>query len=138
MRVNLSALAVVTLIAGAVPASAEVTQYECRFPAEHARGGGWVPEILVLWEDDQNGKTLAFDPIIKEFIGEPIEVTLSKRTAARSTYRWEVKMQNKGQSARMMYTFSYLSNGNTARLTVRPGGYDNSWSGDGTCKVSKG
>ena len=134
-------LAAVGLILAAgvtAPAFAKVTQYECRFAQERARGGGWIPEMLILTEDDQSGEIIVFDPVIKHFIGTPIPAELSARTKVRSTYRWEVDIQNRGQAARMIYTFSYTSDGRPARVTAQPGGYDNSWSGDGTCKVSAG
>jgi hypothetical protein len=120
------------------PAMAKVTQYECRFTQERARGGGWIPEMLILTEDDTSGEIVVFDPVIKHFIGTPIPAKLSARTKLRATYKWEVDVQNRGQAARMIYTFSYTSDGRPARVTVQPGGYDNSWSGDGTCKVSAG
>jgi hypothetical protein len=120
------------------PALAKVTQYECRFPQETARGGGWIPEMLILTEDDKTGEIIVFDPVIKHFIGTPIPAELSARTKVRSTYRWEINYDNRGQSGRMIYTFSYTSDGRPARITGQPGGFDNSWSGDGTCKVSAG
>lgn len=120
------------------PAAARITQYECKFPYEKARGGGWIPEILILTDDDVTGVITVNDPIIKHFIGTPIEGKLEARTKARSTYKWEVKIEAKGNYTRMAYTFSYRSNGQPANISARPGGYDNSFSADGTCKVSRG
>ena len=126
-------------ICGAVqPALAKITQYECRFPQENPRGGGWIPTMLILTEDDVKGEIIVFDPLIKHFIGTPIKARLSARTKVRSTYSWEVKTANKGQYARMAYTLSYRSNGQPATMSARPGGYRNSFSAEGTCKVSKG
>lgn len=122
----------------ASPALAGITQYECRFTQEPARGGGWIPEMLVLTDDDKTGETMVYDPIIKHFVGVPIKAKLEARTKSRSTFSWEVKIEVRGQHSRMAYTFSHLSNGKPARMTARPGGYDNSFSGEGTCKVSKG
>lgn len=132
------AVALLAVMGALTPAVAATTQYECKFTQELARGGGWVPEILILTEDDATGEILAFDPVIQEFVGTPIKAKLSGRTKNLVTYRWEVKYKNKGQAGRMIYSFSYYSNGNPAKIKVQPGGFDNSWSGDGTCKVSQG
>ncbi|WP_374392155.1 hypothetical protein [Tabrizicola sp.] len=120
------------------PAAAKITQYECKFPYEEARGGGWIPEILILTDDDVKGEITVFDPVIKHFVGNPIPAKLSGRTKARSTYTWELSYRNRGQGGRMIYTFSYFNNGQPAKMKGEPGGYDNSWTGEGTCKVSKG
>ncbi len=130
--------AVLGVMAVAGPALAGITQYECRFAQEPARGGGWIPEMLVLTDDDKTGETMVYDPIIKHFVGVPIKAKLEARTKSRATFSWEVKIEVRGQYSRMAYTFSHLSNGQAARMTARPGGYDNSFSGEGTCKVSKG
>jgi hypothetical protein len=131
-------MGVLAVVGPAGPALAKMTQYECRFAQESAGGGGWIPEILVLTEDDATGEILAFDPIIKHFVGTPIAVRLSERTKVRSTFRWELETQNRGQSSRMTYTFSYFSDGKPARMSAQPGGYDNKWKGEGTCKLTQG
>lgn len=120
------------------PAAAEITQYECKFPQEAGRGGGWIPEMLILTDDDVKGEIMVYDPVIKHFIGNPIKAKLLARTNVRSTYKWEVKIEARGNYSRMAYTLSYRSNGQPATMSARPGGYDNSFTADGTCKVSKG
>jgi hypothetical protein len=138
MRVSMAAIGMVSVFATAAPAFAAVTQYECRFDQDRAQGGGWIPEMLILTEDEGTGEIVVFDPVIKHFIGTPIEARLSDRTKARSTYKWEIETRNKGQSTRMVYTLSYRSSGNRATMSALPGGYDNKWRAEGTCKVSKG
>jgi len=126
-------------IVGALnPASAKITQYECKFLQEAGRGGGWIPEMLILTDDDVKGEIMVFDPVIKHFVGNPIKAKLLARTNVRSTYKWEVKIEAGGDQPRMAYTLSYRSNGQPATMSARPGGYDNSFTADGTCKVSKG
>ena len=132
------AVGLLAIVGALNPAAAKITQYECKFPYEVARGGGWIPEILLLTDDDVTGEITVFDPVIKHFIGTPIQGKLDARTKARSTYKWEVRTEVRGRYARMAYTFSYRSNGQAANISARPGGYDNSFSADGTCKVSKG
>lgn len=42
-------------------------------------------EILILTDDDVKGEIMVFDPIIKHFVGNPIDARLSGRTKVRST-----------------------------------------------------
>jgi hypothetical protein len=138
MRKGLTAMAILAICGTISPALAKITQYECKFPYEKARGGGWIPEILILTDDDAKGEIIVFDPVIKHFVGNPIKAKLSSRTNARSTYTWELSYRNKGQGGRMIYTFSYFNKGQRAKMKGEPGGFDNSWTGEGTCKVSQG
>jgi hypothetical protein len=124
-------------LALAAPAQARITQYECRFAYEKARGGGWIPEIVVVTDNEATGEIIAFDPLIRHFVGNPIKARRSSQSAARVTYVWTLDARNKGQSSRMTYTLSYHANGQPARMRAQPGGYDNTWTGDGRCTVSR-
>lgn len=116
-------------------ATAKTTQYECTFDG---RDNGWIPRQLVLTDNEATGKILVNDPIINTYVGTPIEAALNKRTKARVTYSWTIRTKSKsGQYADMRYTFSYFSNGLPAKIAARPGGYDNSFTGDGSCKVTQ-
>jgi hypothetical protein len=117
------------------PVAAKVTIYDCSFEFSRSRGGGWIPQQLILTDNDQNGEILAYDNVIKDFVGKPIPARRSAQTAARVTYVWKLEARNKGQSSLMTYTFSYLNNGQPAKMRAQPGGYDNVWTGEGTCKV---
>jgi hypothetical protein len=130
----------VAALAGAVssPAQAAITQYECTFRQEGNRGGGWIPEVVFVTENDQNGEIIVYDPVIDHFVGSPIPARRTDVTDVRRTFRWEVKFQNKGQSGRMIYALTYRTNGVAASMKALPGGFDNSWSGDGSCKVTTG
>lgn len=123
-----------TFLAG--PATAAITQYECRFSQERSRSGGWIPAIVVVTENSATGEILAFDPVIQHFIGNPIPVRLSAETKARKTFTWEINTRNRGQAARMAYTLSYFTGTKAAKMRAVPGGYDNSWEQDGACTVS--
>jgi hypothetical protein len=117
-------------------ASAKITQYECRFEESRARGGGWVPSLVYITENDQSGEMLVYDPIIEHFYDKPIATKLTSETKSRKTFTWEVNARNKGQSARFFYTLTYYKNGQPAKLRAHPGGYDNSFNGQGSCKVT--
>jgi hypothetical protein len=134
--VTAAGLVAALVVLGSLPGLAKVTQYECRFAQEQRRGGGWIPEVVVLTENDQTGEIVVFDPVIKYFLGGPIQGKRIDGSNARTTYGWEVSTENRGQSARMLYRLTYFSNGQPAKMSARPGGYDNSWSGDGSCKVT--
>ena len=140
MRAGMMAagLAILAVLAAAQTASAKITKYECRFEQSKARGGGWIPEILIVTDDDRTGEILAYDPIIKHFAGKPIAARRSAETKVRVTFVWELETRVKDQSPRMTYTMSYFRNGQPAKMRAQPGGYDNTWSGEGTCKLSKG
>jgi len=129
-------LAAVTFFGAAGMASAKITQYECRFTQGQSRGGGWISEILVVTDNDKTGEILAYDPVIKTFVGKPIPARRSAETKARVTFGWDVDIRVKDQSSRMTYTMSYFRNGQPAKMRAQPGGYDNTWTGEGTCKVS--
>lgn len=133
--VMMAGLAILAMFGSAETASAKITQYECKFEQSKARGGGWIPEILIITDDDKSGEILAFDPIIKHFIGKPIPARRSAETKARVTYVWDLETRNKGQASRVTFTVSYFRNGQPAKMRAQPGGYDNVWSGEGTCKV---
>lgn len=114
-------------------------RYDCRFDTGNARDGNWVPEILVLQHDTGSGKVTVFDPVIKHFTGKPIEGRLSAETKARSEFSWVLDVRTVGgASSRMAYTFVYYKDGRPAKIVAAPGGYDNRFSGEGTCKLSRG
>ncbi len=136
VTVAVAVIAVLAVVATVGSVSAKITQYECRFDQSSARGGGWIPEIIFVTDDDQTGKATAFDPVIKYFIGEPIPVRRSRESKARVTFFWEVEARANGQSARMIYSLSYFSNGLPAKIRAQPGGYDNTWTGEGRCTLS--
>lgn len=119
----------------AAPAAAAVTTYECTFPQERARGGGWIPEVVAIADDPAKGTVSVYDPIIRHFAGAPIPAERSEETRARIGFRWQLSTRNKGQAAVMLYRLTYFKDGRPAKMLVQPGGYDNQWSGEGTCRI---
>lgn len=128
-------------IVAPVAAQAAVTIYDCKFATGTARDGNWIPTVLVLRHDTTTGKIVVFDPIIKHFIGTPIDARLAEETAQRTMFSWVVDARNtprENQAARMLYRLNYYRNGRPARMVASPSGYDNEWTGDGTCTLRKG
>ncbi len=129
-----TALVCMVVMTGA--AAAKTSRLECSFPQKSARGGGWVPEILVIEDDASKPAATVFDPLIRHFIGTPIDAARGEETRARITYSWKFTSQNKGQSAVMRYRLTYFKDGRPATIDAQPGGYDNKWSGEGSCKLT--
>lgn len=140
MRIAAAALglAAFTIFGTVSGVSAKVTQYECRFEESRARGGGWVPLILYLVSNEETGELLVYDPLIEHFYGKPIAAELTSETPVRKTFSWDITARVKGQAPRFFYTLSYFTNGKPAKLRAHPGGYDNTFSGEGRCTVSAG
>jgi hypothetical protein len=138
MRVvfTVAGVAILAVLGTVGSVSAKITQYECRFDQERGRGGGWIPEVLFITDNDETGEVLAFDPIIKYFYDKPIPARRASQSKARATFTWEVDARANGQSARMIYSMSYFSNGQPAKVRAQPGGYDNTWTGQGRCTLS--
>ena len=86
---------------------------------------------------------MVFDPLIKHFVGKPINGRLADQTRARTSFAWEIDTSVKGgaagaQSAKMRYKLSYFNNGQPARVYATPSGYNNEFSAEGSCTLKKG
>jgi hypothetical protein len=122
-------------------AHAEVTTYDCRFTTGSVRDLNWIPSVLMLRHDRATDKIVVFDPIIKHFVGTPVSARLVDETARRITFGWSVdirRLPGAAGAADMTYRLSYYRSGRPARMTAVPSGFDNDFSGDGTCTLRKG
>ena len=129
-------LAVIGL--ASVAAQAESVLYDCSFEQMGSRGGGWIPERLYVLHDRDAGSVEVVDPVIKHFVGAPIKGEVSRETAQRIGFFWTLKVKDPAnQQYPMFYRFTYYKDGRPAQMSAQPGGYDNSWSGSGTCKRGK-
>jgi len=136
MRTSAFTVGLAVLLGSApLAAVAKVTQYECKF-AQERRGGGWVPEVVYILVDDSAGTIEAYDPIIDAFVGNPIPAKMTGDTDVRKTFSWKLQFKNKGQGGIMDYTLTYFADGRPAKMSAKPGGYDNRWGGEGSCSVS--
>jgi hypothetical protein len=141
MSVKSGLLGAVALVLSAAVAQSEVTTYDCKFATGNARDGNWIPTVLVLRHDVAAGTAVVYDPVIKHFVGNPISARLAEQTAQRTMFTWVVDARNtpnERQSARMQYRLNYYRNGRPARMIASPSGYDNEWTGDGTCTLRRG
>ena len=138
-RAGVMVTGLLAVLGFAVAAQAAAVRYDCRFDTGHARDGNWVPAVLVLQHDTASGTVTVFDPVIKHFIGVPIQGHLSAETRARTEFSWDIKVSPPGNAnVRIDYTFVYYKDGRPAKLRAEPRGFDNRFSGEGTCKLSAG
>lgn len=126
------------VLGGTVSATAQSVLYDCTFEQSRSRGGGWVPERLYLLYDTNSGAVEVIDPIIKHFVGSPVQGKRGKETAQRIGFEWTFRAKDpRNQSPPMFYRLTYYKDGRPSQMSVQPGGYDNSWSGSGVCKIGK-
>ncbi len=128
------------VLAAALAASAaEAQQYVCQFTSGKARTGGWISDVVVL--DHKAGAETAVvnDAIINHFIGVPVEARVIADTRARTTFAWAVLTKNRNafgaQRGVMDYRLTLYKDGRPATISAKPLGYDNSFSGDGQCRL---
>lgn len=134
---RVAALAVMLAVGGT--AEAKSTRYQCDFDVGHRRDGNWVPSVLVINHEDGADTALIYDPLIKAIHGKPIEGRVGETTGVRTTYVWSLAMRDARKTpVTMTYTFTYYNNGQRAKMRVVPSGFDNAFSGEGTCVVKRG
>ena len=125
------------MLAGA--AEAKATRYQCEFDVGNRRDGNWVPPVLVVNHEDGAPTALIYDPIIKETFGKPIEGRLGDTSKVRTSFTWSLQLRDSRKTpVRMDYTFIYYNNGQPAKVRAVPAGFDNNFSGEGTCEVKRG
>ena len=138
-RAGVMVTGLLAVLGFAAAAQAAGVRYDCRFNTGHVRDGNWVPAILVLQHDTSSGKVTVFDPVIKHFTGVPISGQMTTETRARTEFSWDLDVRTgSGGDSRMAYTFVYYKDGRPAKLRAEPRGFDNRFSGEGTCKLSAG
>lgn len=130
-------LAMVTLsLAGS--AEAATTRYQCDFAVGNRRDGNWVPAVLVVNHEDGAPTALIYDPIIKAAVGKPIEGRLSDTSRVRTAFTWSLDLRDSRKTpVTMTYTFIHYNNGQPAKMTVVPSGFDNRFSSEGTCVLKR-
>jgi hypothetical protein len=115
------------------PALSAPVLYSCDFSAGIGETGNWIPKKLSLTHDASSGQVRVIDPIIQHFVGGPIEAEKAKETKGRITFAWIVRTKTGNQTVRMSYRLTVYRDGKPASMSAKPLGYDNSFSGQGTC-----
>lgn len=131
------ATAAAMLVAGTAEAAS--TRYQCDFAVGNRRDGNWVPAVLVVNHEEGADTALVYDPIIKHVHGKPIEGRLGETSRVRTSFTWSLSLRDSEKTpVTMNYTFIHYNNGQRARVTVVPAGFDNRFSSEGTCVVKRG
>lgn len=134
-------LALVLALLAAPAAAADTLRYDCKFATGTKRDGNWIPSVLILHHDRGTGRVIVFDPVIKHFVGSPIEARLESENAARRSFAWSFDTRAGGgrnQTARMGYRMTWYADGRPVRMRAVPSGYDNDFDSEGACKLTPG
>lgn len=127
-----------SLAAASGQAGAAELLYDCAFEQIRSRGGGWVGEQVLLVHNPEEGTVEVIDSVIQHFVGSPIQGKEGKETARRIQFNWNIQAKGlRNQSPVMNYTLTVFKDTKAAQITVEPAGYDNIWTGSGTCKTGR-
>jgi hypothetical protein len=118
---------------GAQPALAEL--YECRIRGENS----WVPKVIVIEVGGQGDTVKVFDPLIKYFVGKPLNATVDTDNSARTTFSWGLQVKSdSNQYARLKVRLTRLKADASASVTVQALDYVGPFTGRGSCETVKG
>lgn len=118
----------------ALPASAKPVVYYCEMA-----GGNFIASDMLLQIDPQGPKVEVFDGLLKAFNNnKPMVAKVTADTAARTSFTWEVKnVRAGGESLRLVFRATLQKADRTLQLTAQPVSYDNTFSGNGRCRVDR-
>ncbi len=131
-------LAFCLALGSAAHAKDRIEALECTFVTRNANYG-WLPEVLVVAQVPGEKTAVINDPIIQHFENAPKEVRVAEETAKRLAYRWsvDVKTVTRRQSVTMRYTLTIFKADLKAKISGHPGGYDEEFITNGTCRRVK-
>ena len=110
---------------------------ECRFE-QKAVNGSWVPEVVVVAWETGSDQVMVYDPLIEQFVGEPMPARIDTDNARRTTWSWEVKVKSgTNQNARMKFRLTMMKADRSAQISVTPQGYADNFQSSGSCKPVK-
>lgn len=122
--------AVIVAMVLASPVMAQ--QYRCQMAGLDTQTG-WISQDIVFYID-KSGEIQVNDGIIQHFVKKPIKATVSENTDARVVFKWNVDTtNNSGQRSRIAYRATFTPESKKLRVNALPGGYTNSFFGNGTC-----
>ncbi len=132
MTIRILAIAALTstFATGALAAN-----YHCTFKAPS--GNGFVPrEVVVEFAEDGSAARVT-DPILLHVEQAPKDAKYSKDTNQRMIARWQAKdvPSAGGFSVTIDYSLNFNKANSRANVTMNLRGFDNTDSGNGTCKL---
>ena len=122
------------------PVAAQATDlYECRIE-QNGNNGGWIPAQVIVNYDAAKGEVIAFDPIIKTFLGAPVTGRVEVENKKRVTFNWRLKgaKDQIGQGAEFVYRLTVLKGDLSATMTAQALNYAGPFTARGKCALSAG
>lgn len=114
------------------------TVYECTFE-DRGTNRGWLPTIVIVAAEPGAETVTVADPFIEHVHGGPIEVAPTTDNDAQLSLKWKLTLPATDQDElQLTFSFSVKKADKRAKISATPHGYDNTFSSQGTCKVSKG
>jgi hypothetical protein len=128
------ALGALIWVTAANPAAA-VQTYICRLSEYGATD--WIPDILFIGHDPDDGSVFVSDPIILFFNGKPIRADIAADNPDRTTFVWSYAVRDSRgtRASRMIYRATWLKRKRRMSLTATPAGHDDRFAGSGRCFV---
>jgi hypothetical protein len=128
------AVAVMLALSAGV-ASAKPVVYDCK--PEIGRSDSVIQPEYVISYDRATGEVLVNDPIIMSTVGKPIAGKLQSESDVRAVFDWRLKsLKGPTNTTSWQYRARVFADGRLS-LSVTPVGYDNQFSSEGRCTVSK-
>ncbi|MDZ4312159.1 MAG: hypothetical protein U1A24_16545 [Cypionkella sp.] len=116
-------------------ASAKPVIYNCK-PVIGRSDSVIQPEYVISY-DKASGEVLVNDPIIMSTVGKPIQGKLQSESDVRAVFDWRLKsLKGPTNTTSWQYRARVFKDGRLS-MTVTPVGYDNHFSSEGRCTVSK-
>lgn len=115
--------------------------YECEFKGQGM--GGFIPEVVVIYHDQDSGIIQVIDPFIKHYKESPIPATLGIVNEKRTSYSWNLQgITLEGGGVRQYVSntrFRVVIRNATHKATISadPLGYVDTFRGNGSCKLRK-
>lgn len=129
--------AAIAMAAIATSTAAYAVDYKCTMQEKPG-----IPPVIIIIED--NGKTFAYDGLIKDIYDKPIPAAISVDNKRRMTYAWTVKgvmgkntERGNTVSGRLNFRLTRQKANGAATIYVKVVGYDNTFRSKGSCEVLK-
>ena len=120
-------------------AFAAVTDYECAL--KECGTSGWISREPILQHDAAQGKVVVVDSVILSLGPDPVAGRLVLETGAQITFGWEVKSphdRNGTIAPSMILQITIAKATGAAAIQARPTGFEDIFTGKGTCKITGG
>lgn len=129
---------IIGLNAGDLAAQPTGLTYDCRMQGHPSHG--FVASRLLLSISDDGRHGVAFDGIINEVHGRPLDVAVRDLGKGRFRYRWQLSNIQARSASNITATF--FANLDTrrqrAKISVTIHGFENEPRGSGRCSIFKG